>query len=97
MIPMEQTMKKFLIPLILGITACTTGPTPLPEARSPAAKLYAARCGSCHSLPHPRRLHYREWQQMVALMQQRMQERHMPPLTDKEQAIILKYLQNHAR
>jgi len=69
----------------------------LPEARSPAAKLYTARCGSCHSLPHPRRLHYREWQQMVALMQQRMQERHMPPLTDKEQAIILNYLQAHAR
>jgi len=80
-----------------AVTGCATGPTPIPDAGSPAARLYVSKCGLCHPLPHPKRNSYREWQHLLALMQQRMAERGMPVLTGEEKETLLGYLQRHAR
>jgi len=83
--------------LLLGLSACASAPTPLPDPQSEAAKLYAARCGGCHSIPHPARLGSAQWQHMLTLMERRMLERKMPPLNDTERATLLGYLTAHAR
>jgi len=78
-------------------TGCATGPTPIPDASSAGAQLYISKCGVCHSIPHPKRNSYPEWQHLLELMQQRMAEQKMPALTGGEKKVILGYLQHHAR
>ncbi len=78
-------------------TGCATGPTSIPDASSAGARLYVSKCGACHSLPHPKRNSYREWQHLLELMQQRMAEQKMPALTGEEKEVLLGYLQRHAR
>ncbi len=93
-------MKKalLLIPIMaVAIAGCITGPTPIPDPDSAAAQLYVAKCSACHSLPHPKRNSYREWQHLLVLMQQRMAERGMPAWTREERDTLLGYLQRHAR
>lgn len=71
--------------------------TPIPDADSPDAKVYVAKCSACHALPHPKRLYFEQWQHMLKLMYLRISERNMQPLSDEEQASILGYLKKHAR
>ena len=71
--------------------------TPVPDAESPAARRYAERCGACHALPHPARLTYPGWVRLLPLMERRMAERGMPPLSGAERNEILAYLKAHAR
>ncbi len=78
-------------------SGCSNKPTPLPDMNSPAARLYISRCGMCHSVPHPKRLYYTQWEHMVEVMDKQMEQRGMPPLTDREKHIILQYLKHHAR
>lgn len=85
------------------IAACliSAGPvfaaTPIPDADSPEAKIYAAKCGSCHVLPHPKRLHFAQWQHMLKLMERRMKERNVPLPDKAERQAIVDYLKMHAR
>ncbi|MGD8312343.1 MAG: hypothetical protein PVJ66_07075 [Gammaproteobacteria bacterium] len=71
--------------------------TALPDAGSPAAQLYVERCGGCHAVPHPGRHSYAGWLHLVPLMEQRMAERGMRPLTDRERDDLLGYLRLHSR
>jgi hypothetical protein len=48
-------------------------------------------------LPHPARLTYPGWVQLLPLMERRMAERGMPPLSETERNEILVYLKAHAR
>jgi hypothetical protein len=91
-----------LVFLLFAATGCTThsinrAATPIPDAQSPAARLYAARCSSCHVLPHPARLSYAGWVQLLPLMERHMVERGMAPMSQADRNQILGYLKAHAR
>jgi hypothetical protein len=59
--------------------------------------VFVNRCGLCHAVPHPARHEYAGWQYLVPLMEQRMAERGVVPMSGEERAIILSYLEEHAR
>ena len=93
-------MKKvswFALVVMLSVAGCASGPTPLPDAQSSAAALYAEKCGTCHAVPHPKRNTAAEWRRLFALMEQRMAERHVPPFSAEERETLLNYLQSNAR
>ncbi len=71
--------------------------TPIPEPESKEAQVYAARCGSCHSLPHPKRSGYEHWEHLVSVMESQLEHRGMPPLTEEDRTAILAYLKTHSR
>ncbi len=83
--------------VLISITGCAGGPTPVPDAQSAEAALYIQKCGTCHSVPHPKRNTAAGWQHLFALMEQRMVERNLPPYTDEERVTLLNYLQSNAR
>lgn len=68
----------------------------LPEPESEGAKLYAARCDTCHRLYAPSALKFDMWKMKVEAMQGEMARRGIPPLNAKERDIVLDYLQRHA-
>jgi len=100
---------KIIVPLIAiviftglyGCAAVTDGfkgaPTPIPDGGSAEAELYRARCGSCHSLAHPRRFTARQWESWLVQMERIMLERGAPAMTEEERQTIQSYLKDNAR
>lgn len=68
----------------------------LPEANTYAARLYAERCGQCHTPYQPRSLTAAMWQAQVKMMQRRMRTAGIPPLSPSQKKIILSYLERNA-
>ena len=99
----------FLIPLalllpILALNSCSyeleSNPlkvTDYPEYESEPAKLYLAKCSGCHAAPLPRIHTFRHWPGVVQHMQMRMKNKAVQPLNPNELAIVIGYLQKHAR
>ncbi|VAV82592.1 hypothetical protein MNBD_DELTA01-107 [hydrothermal vent metagenome] len=83
--------------LFVGGYGCTALPTPIPDNGSKAAGFYRARCGSCHSLPHPRRFTARQWESWLPRMERIMLERGASPMGEEEKRAIEKYLKDNAR
>jgi len=88
--------------LIAMLCGCSTaggrsGEAYLPDRDSVAAQTFVSRCGVCHAVPHPGRLDYQGWVSLLPLMEQRMAERGMMPLTAEDRQLILAYLQENAR
>lgn len=81
--------------LVLAIVAAGCE-HPLPQANSYPAKLYANRCGRCHTPYQPHSLAPGMWKAQVAMMQQRMQRAGVEPLTPEQKKIILGYLKRNA-
>ena len=69
---------------------------PLPEANSAAAQLYARRCGQCHHAYAPASLTTAMWRIQVEMMEAKMRQTRLPPLTDQERDTILSYLTRNA-
>lgn len=69
---------------------------PLPEANTAAAELYARRCGQCHHAYAPMSLTAAMWGIQVEMMEAKMRQSHLPPLTDQERDTILSYLTRNA-
>lgn len=69
---------------------------PLPEKDSFAAQLYAARCDGCHHAYNPHRMTAAMWEVQVGMMEPKMREAGLPPLTPEERKTILDYLQRNA-
>ncbi|MDX8404042.1 MAG: hypothetical protein R8K54_06505 [Mariprofundaceae bacterium] len=91
-------MRKFYLILIAYMLAAPAyAATPIPDANSPQAKVYAEKCSLCHALPHPKRLPFSSWKHMLKLMDQRMMERKAVPLEPEERRAITAYLKQHAR
>lgn len=91
-------MKKITILLtVLALGGCAGMATPLPDAQSSGARLFAEKCNACHALPHPKRLTAEQWRHILGVMEQRIHERGMPALTTEERKSILEYLQQHSR
>jgi len=82
---------------LVALAACAGAPTPLPEADGAGAKLYAAKCGVCHSVPHPARHTALEWDHVLRLMDVRMAEAGMAPLAGAEREGVVAYLTRHGR
>lgn len=76
---------------------CAALPTPLPEGKSTQAKLFAKKCGACHSVPHPKRHTYEQWERMVSIMDMHSEKNEMELLSDKEKEEIMNYLKKHSR
>ncbi len=79
--------------ILLGLAVCSK---PLPEQGTQAALLYASRCGQCHRAYSPRSLTAAMWQIQMQVMETKMQEQGVPPLTGWERDTILNYLARNA-
>lgn len=91
-------MKPFMFLLIaLFCFACAGKPTPIPDIDSAEAKLFAKKCGECHSVPHPMRHTASQWEHMISVMEKQMEHEKMHPLTKDEKETILGYLKKHSR
>ncbi len=77
--------------------SCAGQMTPIPGMESNDAKLYSDKCSSCHSLPHPKRHTFKQWEHIVAAMEKEVKHKEMPPLTKNETSAILNYLKKYAR
>ncbi|MFQ5441142.1 MAG: hypothetical protein ACE5EB_00280 [Thermodesulfobacteriota bacterium] len=82
--------------LALMTAGCET--RTLPEADSPPAVLYAAKCGLCHPPRHPQVHTYTGWKKVVSVMEERAEDKGIKPLLSKqEKTVILDYLKKNAR
>jgi len=89
----------FALAIALAALSVGCAAPPAQDGIAPTAKAqaFSAHCSTCHALPHPRRHSYPEWQTLVAVMEQRMRERGMGPLDDRQRRDILAYLKDHGR
>jgi hypothetical protein len=93
----DYMKKMLLIMSTVFIVGCAAGrPTPIPDTGSPEARLYAEKCGPCHSVPHPKRHTYAEWEHIIIVMKERMESKGMT-FTPEEEKIVLSYLKKHSR
>jgi cytochrome c5 len=82
--------------LLAGALCAAACSAKLPEPESEGARLYASRCDSCHRVYAPGSMKYEMWKFQVERMQGEMVRRGLPPLTDRELAIVLDYLRRHS-
>ena len=88
--------------MLAAVTAATVSflaachARPLPEADSEAARTYVERCGMCHRAYDPRSLTGAMWQTQVELMDTKIRQAGMEPLTGDQRHIILDYLTRNA-
>ena len=68
-----------------------------PESDSEQAKFYIARCSGCHAAPLPSVHNATHWPGVVQRMQQRMKTKAIKPLDKQEFALVIDYLQKHAK
>jgi hypothetical protein len=95
-------VKTSIVFLLLLLSACAgnggrSAAASIPDAGSPEAQTFVNRCSLCHAVPHPARHDYSGWRYLVPLMEKRMAERGVAPLSGEERALILSYLEQHAR
>lgn len=69
----------------------------LPQSQSPAALLYVEKCSACHTVPLPSKHTARLWPSVLQRMQIRMKSKGVKKLSRDELAILLDYLQKHAK
>lgn len=83
--------------LAIAATLCVTGcNAKLPDPESAGAKLYAARCNSCHRVFAPGSLKFEMWKVQVERMQGEIVRHGLPPLTPDERNVLLDYLKHHS-
>ncbi|MGH7814600.1 MAG: hypothetical protein ACREQI_11450 [Candidatus Binataceae bacterium] len=93
--PCQAAATALAVLAVLAIAGCK-GAAPLPDANSPAARLYVSRCGQCHRLYNPHEMTAAMWQLQMAAMEGRIRDAGLPPLSDAEHATILTYLKRNA-
>ena len=90
--------RRLIVVALLGATvllaACQNGK--IPDESSYAAQLYLKRCGQCHQPYSPNQMMASMWAAQVDLMQERMKQTGLAPLTSAERKTILEYLNNNA-
>jgi hypothetical protein len=77
----------------LSVSGCNPK---LPEPESAGAKLYAARCNSCHRVFAPSSLKFEMWKVQVERMQGEIVRHGLPPLTPDERNVLLDYLKRYS-
>ncbi len=78
---------------LLLVGACSP---PLPDAESPAARLYARECGICHVAYPPHMLKPAMWEMQMGRMALLRSQRGLSPLPPPDAKAILDYLKKHA-
>ncbi len=68
----------------------------LPQQDSYAGQLYMKRCGNCHQPYDPHSMTPAMWQVQVPMMEQKMQQAGMHPLSDEDRKTIMDYLQRNS-
>jgi len=96
---MRRSMSRRLISVtLLGaallFASCQT--RKLPDEGSDAAQLYLRKCGQCHQAYNPSQMTTAMWATQVDLMQERMKQTGLAPLTPAERKTILDYLSSNA-
>lgn len=76
------------------LASCQNGK--IPDEGSYAAQLYLKRCGQCHQPYNPKLMTASMWATQVDLMQERMKQTGLAPLTSAERKTILDYLSSNA-
>ena len=71
--------------------------TDIPDADSADAQVYMQTCAACHALPHPGRLDWQGWRDMLYLMDRRMSERGFDTPSKEDWQAMARYLKSHAR
>jgi hypothetical protein len=79
-----------------GIFLAACHARPLPEADSDAARTYVERCGRCHRAYDPRSMTGAMWETQVELMDTKIRQAGMEPLTADQRHTILDYLTRNA-
>jgi len=83
--------------LFLGIASCASvSHQSMPEEDSAQLGLLKQKCTLCHGLPHPKRHTANEWDHLLVLMTERMNEKNIS-YTSEEMTQIKSYLQRNAR
>ena len=85
------TASLVLAALLVG--ACSS---PLPDADSPEARLYAQECGTCHVAYPPHMLKPAMWVMQMGRMALLRRQRGLPPISAADEKTILAYLTKHA-
>jgi hypothetical protein len=81
---------------LLFLFAAGCKPAGLPDSASPGAQLYVNRCGNCHAPYNPHEMTASMWDTQVTMMELKIHQAGMPPLTSDERNAILEYLKRHA-
>ena len=92
----RHVLRRYLAGAALVILAGCAG-SYLPQPDSEDAHFFSLRCGVCHVPPHPKRHTMAEWHHLLELMDVRMEERAMAPLSGGERRRIIDYLERNAR
>jgi len=85
-----------LLSLSLAVGGAAGCQSPLPEAESGPARLYARECGTCHVAYAPHLMKPAMWEMQMGRMALLRRQRGLPPLSRDQEAIILEYLTRHA-
>ena len=83
-----------LFAMLAWLVSCKGGK--IPDEGSEAAQLYVKRCGSCHRAYLPSLMTAEMWRTQVGLMQERMKQAGIAPLSPDERRTITEYLSSHA-
>ncbi len=81
------------VAMMLTASGCNR---PLPEENTASAQLYARRCGQCHRAYDPGSMSAAMWQIQVQMMEDKMRQFRVPPLSNQERDTILSYLDRNA-
>lgn len=84
----------FAIALLVMLSGCAK--KSLPDPAGPDAELYVARCGQCHRPYNPRTMTADMWRAQVPMMEDKMRQAGLPPLSDSDREQILDYLTANA-
>jgi hypothetical protein len=77
---------------LLLLEACRA----LPEPESPAARVYAERCGDCHRAYMPGSMTWPMWEYQLGRMRLLYAQLRRPWLSPQEESLVIDYLQRHA-
>ena len=94
--PPSDFLRAALALALLAIALSACKPAGLPDAASPAAQLYASKCGNCHTPYNPHEMTVSMWDTQVTMMEVKMQAAGLPPLTSDERESIVEYLKRNA-
>jgi cytochrome c5 len=95
----RQTCRLALALTATLVTACSHTPanTDTSPELAAQAQIFNTRCSACHATPAPRRHNYEEWRILLGIMEQRMQERGMNTLSERDRTAIMAYLKRTGR
>jgi hypothetical protein len=84
-------LRRLVVAAVLA-AGCTT----LPDADSPGARAFVARCGECHRAYPPTSMTWPMWDYQLGRMKTLFGQLHKPWLDPDEERLVVEYLQRHA-